>query len=482
LATRLLNALLSGTYKWVFMLLRLMTFVVFLMPGFMVFLYYYLTYPIRGIPYGPSSRNLLDVYPIAANAPSPGKGGQQQGAPVIVFLTGGAWIIGYKMWGALMGRALAPNGVLLIIPDYRNFPQTDVKGMLTDVDMAVAWVRSNASEYGGDPNEITLVGQSAGAHLGALVLLLKAAASKRSSDFKVANEFEFRDIQDGVDFDLSVEAAAGQSPMKEITAITSAGGGGVATRGAAKRAAIGSAPGSPSGARLSASEIRDARYIAETPKRKMKKNTNRKNNTANEEESLSEEEEEDAEEEEYADEDTATKPAKWSPTDLRGFVCISGPYDLTAMVDHFADRGLDPKILNWIFQSSLSQYSPTIVAKNLIESGTSLRNHFPNTCVIHGSTDISVPLHIGTSFCEALEGLDVDSSMLVYEGWTHTDPILERPMAGDHKLHRDLYDLVRKWRGPGNPKMADFEESNPLCKRIMWPQVSIEIARFANPF
>ena len=41
----------------------------------------------------------------------------------IVFYSGGVWIIGYKAWGAFMGKLLAANGVCVVMPDYRNFPQ-----------------------------------------------------------------------------------------------------------------------------------------------------------------------------------------------------------------------------------------------------------------------------------------------------------------------------------------------------------------------
>jgi acetyl esterase/lipase len=59
------------------------------------------------------------------------------GAPVVVFLTGGAWIIGYKMWGTLIGRALCAHGVMLVIPDYRNFPQASGGEMIEDCDLAI---------------------------------------------------------------------------------------------------------------------------------------------------------------------------------------------------------------------------------------------------------------------------------------------------------------------------------------------------------
>ena len=47
--------------------------------------------------------------------------------------------------------------------------------MLQDVNTGVAWVLNNAELYGGDPDSVTLVGQSAGGQLGALALLAQAA-------------------------------------------------------------------------------------------------------------------------------------------------------------------------------------------------------------------------------------------------------------------------------------------------------------------
>jgi len=287
LTVTLIKVLFSGTLKWIFMLFRLGMFVFFLLPGFITFGLYYIRYPIKNVSYGPSSRNMMDVYPV--RIPS---GDSSSPRPVVVFLTGGAWIIGYKMWGALMGRALAPNGVLLVIPDYRNFPQTDVKGMMTDVDMAIGFIRKNIHEYGGDPDNIVLVGQSAGAHLGSLVLMLKSAALRRARESGTPNTFSFHTIQDGVDFDLAVEQDGTIDDELQ--------------------------------APLTPKQIRDDKFKS--------KNSG---DWGDDEDEFSESGE------------------NWEPTDLKGFVCISGPYDLCAMVDHFATRGLDPKILNIIFQSSL---------------------------------------------------------------------------------------------------------------------------------
>lgn len=93
---------------------------------------------------------------------------------MVVFVTGGAWLIGYKAWGQLLGRMLAHLGILVFSVDYRNFPEATVKDMYQDVEAAVAWVFAHATEYGGDPERVSLCGQSAGAHLTACLLTQRA--------------------------------------------------------------------------------------------------------------------------------------------------------------------------------------------------------------------------------------------------------------------------------------------------------------------
>jgi acetyl esterase/lipase len=60
-----------------------------------------------------------------------------QPRPIVVFITGGAWIIGYKAWSLMMGRVFQANGVVLVSPDYRNFPQGTAKSMVEDVTAAI---------------------------------------------------------------------------------------------------------------------------------------------------------------------------------------------------------------------------------------------------------------------------------------------------------------------------------------------------------
>lgn len=89
-----------------------------------------------------------------------------------MFVCGGAWIIGYRMWAFLFGWGLQRNGVLCAAIDYRNWPQATIPEMVDDVELALRWVHRHAAELGGDTKgRVTIVGQSAGAHLTALLVL-----------------------------------------------------------------------------------------------------------------------------------------------------------------------------------------------------------------------------------------------------------------------------------------------------------------------
>lgn len=94
-------------------------------------------------------------------------------APVLVGVHGGGWQIGdrkfYKNWGTY----LAKNGYAVFSIEYRLM-KVGVKtwpGAVYDTRAAVQYVRAKASELGVDPERIGLIGDSAGAHLSALVAL-----------------------------------------------------------------------------------------------------------------------------------------------------------------------------------------------------------------------------------------------------------------------------------------------------------------------
>lgn len=90
-------------------------------------------------------------------------------APVVVFFFGGSWKSGKRQWYSWVGEALAKRGLVVVIPDYRLWPEVKMKGFMQDGAHAVAWAHAHAGEYGGDPQQLFVMGHSAGAHIGALL-------------------------------------------------------------------------------------------------------------------------------------------------------------------------------------------------------------------------------------------------------------------------------------------------------------------------
>jgi acetyl esterase/lipase len=114
---------------------------------------------------GVHPRQQLDVYqPLAADA-------ARTTHPVIVFFYGGAWQEGDRGDYLFLAEALTSRGYVVVIPDYRVYPEVRYPDFLQDAAAAVAWTRGNIARYGGDPSRIFLMGHSAGAHIAAMLAL-----------------------------------------------------------------------------------------------------------------------------------------------------------------------------------------------------------------------------------------------------------------------------------------------------------------------
>ncbi len=90
-------------------------------------------------------------------------------APVVVFFYGGSWKNGKRKWYSYVGKTLASNGIVTFIPDYRKYPDVQFPAFVDDAATATRWVRDHASEFGGDPSRIYVMGHSAGGQIAALV-------------------------------------------------------------------------------------------------------------------------------------------------------------------------------------------------------------------------------------------------------------------------------------------------------------------------
>lgn len=92
-------------------------------------------------------------------------------APVIIMVHGGAWTYGNKQnaIGPDQANFFTDEGFIYISINYRLAPDHPFPAPVEDLAAAIAFVHKNIRDYGGDPDEIFLIGHSAGAHSVALV-------------------------------------------------------------------------------------------------------------------------------------------------------------------------------------------------------------------------------------------------------------------------------------------------------------------------
>jgi arylformamidase len=120
--------------------------------------------PLR-LPYGPSPIEQLDIFrterPTARN-----------GAPIFVFIHGGAWRASLAKTYAAPAEMFIRAGAHYVVPDFVWVQDADgsLFPMADQVCRAIAWVYRNAASFGGDPDRLYLGGHSSGAHLAAVAL------------------------------------------------------------------------------------------------------------------------------------------------------------------------------------------------------------------------------------------------------------------------------------------------------------------------
>ncbi|CAJ1427444.1 unnamed protein product [Effrenium voratum] len=167
---------------------RLCLYAVMLLPAFVrIMLTYYHDPRIhRRIRYGPAEREYLDIY-VPEEALNGGK------VPVVVAVMGGAFMIGHRGYNAQLGLRLMDFGVMTVGVDYRNFPRGCIPDMVEDVGRGVRWVFQNIERYGGDTSKMMLMGQSAGAHLAAMLLLEHALLEAKQGE--PADNWSVKDLR-----------------------------------------------------------------------------------------------------------------------------------------------------------------------------------------------------------------------------------------------------------------------------------------------
>lgn len=132
---------------------------------------------------------------LTANVWSPDLGG---GLPVMVWIQGGGYLFGTSGLPEYDGSNLARRGIVVVTFNYRvglegfgHVPGAPANRGLLDQVAALAWVQDNIAAFGGDPDTVTVFGQSAGAGSVAALLAMPRAAGlfRRAIAQSVAGAF-----------------------------------------------------------------------------------------------------------------------------------------------------------------------------------------------------------------------------------------------------------------------------------------------------
>lgn len=93
--------------------------------------------------------------------------------PVIIDIHGGGFFYGCKENNKLFDFHLAKNGFIVFNLNYRlAFDNAKVPDQIQDIISALNWIHHNADSYPADKNKIYLIGESAGAYLAVMAVLI----------------------------------------------------------------------------------------------------------------------------------------------------------------------------------------------------------------------------------------------------------------------------------------------------------------------
>ena len=123
---------------------------------------------VKDLPYGADVRQKLDIFSAGRDA------------PVLVFLRGGYWRVGEKEDRWFPASEWLARGVSWVVPNYRLAPDASLPDIVADAQAALDWLLAQGKSHGIDPAQIHLVGNSAGAHLAAMLGAGPAGAQVRS--------------------------------------------------------------------------------------------------------------------------------------------------------------------------------------------------------------------------------------------------------------------------------------------------------------
>jgi arylformamidase len=115
--------------------------------------------------YGPTPVEALDVFRSANDQPA--NAGKATGAPVAIFVHGGAWRTGTASDYSFVAEPFVRAGGNFVVLDFTTVDDAggSLFPMVEQVRRAIGWVYRNADKFGGDRERLFLISHSSGSHL-----------------------------------------------------------------------------------------------------------------------------------------------------------------------------------------------------------------------------------------------------------------------------------------------------------------------------
>ncbi len=168
-----------------------------------------------GLSYGPGALERIDLFRAA-----------DVGAPLVIYVHGGAWRSLDRMDSAFAAQVFVDAGYNFAVLDFAGIPDVRLPDMVMQVQRGMAWLAANAAAYEVDADRIFLVGHSSGAHLVASALtaatdsclppnIIKGAVCASGAYDLEAPMLSAR----GAYLRLSPEEVAAFSPIRHLAAI-----------------------------------------------------------------------------------------------------------------------------------------------------------------------------------------------------------------------------------------------------------------------
>lgn len=109
------------------------------------------------VPYGDGPAETLDIFPAENGA---------AGAPVMLFIHGGAWRALSKDSFSYPATPFAAAGAVWVAVDFSLLPDVNLDEQVRQNRAALTWLWRNVRSFGGDPDRLYICGHSSGAHVG----------------------------------------------------------------------------------------------------------------------------------------------------------------------------------------------------------------------------------------------------------------------------------------------------------------------------